>query len=87
MQDNINLNSSYIKNPVWSLSQNDYEQLTADTHLRNAYNIFMLCQIYYLWKEKKIFGKKIAKNSEEVENLLRNKKTFSIDQSQKIVFV
>jgi len=52
----------FIKHPVWSLESQDYKQLTGTLDLQNAFNIFMVCQVYFLWSEKKIFGKKVAKN-------------------------
>jgi hypothetical protein len=60
-----NLNNSFIKNPVWSLNDMDYKELTSTKNMSNAYNVFMMSQLFFLWSEKKVFGKKVAKNTEE----------------------
>jgi hypothetical protein len=60
-----NLNNLFIKNPAWSLNDVDYKELTSTKDMSNAYNIFMMSQLFFLWGEKKVFGKKLAKNKEE----------------------
>lgn len=46
-----------------------------------------MCQVYYLWREKKIFGKKVANSYTEMETFMKRPKTFQIDNEQNIVFV
>ncbi len=43
----------------------DYKELTSTKNMSNAYNVFMMSQLFFLWSEKKVFGKKVAKNTEE----------------------
>jgi hypothetical protein len=82
-----NLNNLFIKNPAWSLNDVDYKELTSTKDMNNAYNIFMMSQLFFLWSEKKVFGKKVTKNMAEFLILFGRKKVFRIDQKQKINFL